>query len=95
MSTSPSQASQLFERAVSGVMKKCALLYFTYADFEEQNMKFEKVAVMYILESDVSYSKVHKIYTDFLEVESIDPTLAYVQYMKFCRRAEGIKVCAE
>ena len=24
-------------------MKKCALLYFTYADFEEQNMKFEKV----------------------------------------------------
>ena len=76
-------------------MKKCALLYFTYADFEEQNMKFEKVAVMYILESDVSYSKVHKIYTDFLEVESIDPTLAYVQYMKFCRRAEGIKVCAE
>ena len=38
-----SQASQLFERAVSGVMKKCALLYFTYADFEEQNMKFEKV----------------------------------------------------
>ena len=37
------QASQLFERAVSGVMKKCALLYFTYADFEEQNMKFEKV----------------------------------------------------
>lgn len=35
----------------------------------------------------------HKIYTDFLAVESIDPTLAYVQYMKFCRRAEGIKVC--
>ena len=34
----------------------------------------------------------HKIYTDFLAVESIDPTLAYVQYMKFCRRAEGIKV---
>merc|ERR1719445_1539657 len=70
------QASQLFERAVSGVMKKCALLYFTYADFEEQNMKFEKV---------------HKIYQDFLEVPNIDPTLCYVQYMKFCRRAEGIK----
>ena len=34
----------------------------------------------------------HKIYSDFLAVESIDPTLAYVQYMKFCRRAEGIKV---
>ena len=37
------QASQLFERAVTGVMKKCSLLYFPYADFEEQNMKFEKV----------------------------------------------------
>lgn len=70
------QASQLFERAVTGVMKKCSLLYFTYADFEEQNMKFEKV---------------HKIYQDFLAVQAADPTLAYVQYMKFCRRAEGIK----
>ena len=73
----PSQASQLFERAVSGVLNKCTLLYFTYADFEEQNMKFEKV---------------HKIYQDFLDVPNIDPTLCYVQYMKFCRRAEGIKV---
>jgi len=70
------QASQLFERAVTGVMRKCALLYFTFADFEEQNMNFEKV---------------HKIYQDYLEVQPVDPTLAYVQYMKFCRRAEGIK----
>ena len=67
----------MFERAVTGVLNKCTLLYFTYADFEEQNMKFEKV---------------HKIYQDFLEVPNIDPTLCYVQYMKFCRRAEGIKV---
>ena len=67
----------MFDRAVTGVLNKCTLLYFTYADFEEQNMKFEKV---------------HKIYQDFLEVQEIDPTLCYVQYMKFCRRAEGIKV---
>ena len=33
----------------------------------------------------------HKIYQDFLAVQAADPTLAYVQYMKFCRRAEGIK----
>ena len=74
-------------------MKKCALLYFTYADFEEQNMKFEKVQStrQMVLLSTIS-TKVHKIYSDFLAVESIDPTLAYVQYMKFCRRAEGIKV---
>ena len=40
----------------------------------------------------MKFEKVHKIYQDFLEVQEIDPTLCYVQYMKFCRRAEGIKV---
>ena len=29
---------------------------------------------------------------DFLGVEDVDPTLCYIQYMKFCRRAEGVKV---
>ena len=71
------EAGQLYERAVTGVLNKCSLLYFTFADFEEANMNFEKV---------------HKIYQDFLAVQDIDPTLGYIQYMKFCRRAEGIKV---
>ena len=66
-----------FSIQVTGVLNKCALLYFTFADFEESNMNFEKV---------------HKIYEDFLTVQDIDPTLCYIQYMKFCRRAEGIKV---
>jgi len=70
------EAGQLYERAVTGVLNKCSLLYFTFADFEESNMNFEKV---------------HKIYEDFLTVQDIDPTLCYIQYMKFCRRAEGIK----
>jgi len=70
------QASALYERAVTGVLKKCMLLYFTYADFEEQNMKFDKT---------------HAIYQKYLDREDVDPTLCYVQYMKFCRRAEGIK----
>ena len=30
-----------------------------------------------------------QIYTAFLETPDIDPTLAYIQYMKFARRAEG------
>ena len=25
-------------------------------------------------------------------MQDIDPTLCYIQYMKFCRRAEGVKV---
>jgi len=70
------QASALYERAVTGVLNKCMLLYFAYADFEEQNMKFEKV---------------HTIYQKYLDIPDVDPTLAFVQYMKFCRRAEGIK----
>jgi len=70
------QASQLYERAISGVLRGCMLLYFSYADFEEQNMKFDKV---------------HGIYGKLLDVTEMDPTLGYVQYIKFCRRAEGIK----
>lgn len=70
------QTSQLYERAISGVLSGCVLLYFSYADFEEQNMKFDKV---------------HTIYQKYLDIQEIDPTLCYVQYLKFCRRAEGIK----
>jgi cleavage stimulation factor subunit 3 len=44
---SPPQASQLYERAISGVLSTCPLLYFAYADFEEQNMKYEKVHTIY------------------------------------------------
>eukprot|EP00096_Caligus_rogercresseyi_P003916 TRINITY_DN1779_c0_g1_i1.p1 TRINITY_DN1779_c0_g1~~TRINITY_DN1779_c0_g1_i1.p1 ORF type:complete len:728 (+),score=123.76 TRINITY_DN1779_c0_g1_i1:561-2744(+) len=70
------QASAFYERGISGVLNKCVLLHFAYADFEEQRMKYEKV---------------HKIYLKYLEHRDIDPTLCYVQYMKFCRRSEGIK----
>ena len=41
------EASQLYDRAVTGVLSKCSLLYFTYADFEEANMNFEKVHKIY------------------------------------------------
>lgn len=39
----------------------------------------------------MKYEKVHTIYKRVISVNEIDPTLAYVQYMKFARRAEGIK----
>ena len=54
------QASALFERATSGILSKSMLLHFAYADFEEQQMKLEKV---------------HKVYQKFLEIKDIDPTL--------------------
>ncbi|XP_046383403.1 protein suppressor of forked isoform X1 [Ischnura elegans] len=70
------EASAIYERASASLLKKNMLLYFAYADFEEGRMKYEKV---------------HQIYSRLLEIPDIDPTLAYVQYMKFARRAEGIK----
>ncbi|XP_075156042.1 cleavage stimulation factor subunit su(f) [Haematobia irritans] len=70
------ECANILERSINGVLNKNALLYFAYADFEEGRMK---------------YDKVHAMYNKFLAIPDIDPTLAYVQYMKFARRAEGIK----
>ncbi|XP_021945266.1 protein suppressor of forked [Folsomia candida] len=70
------QAADVYENAITGVLGKNMLLYFTYADFEETRVKYEKV---------------HTIYQRLLDIEDIDPTLVYIQYMKFARRAEGIK----
>lgn len=39
----------------------------------------------------MKYDKVHNIYNKLLTIDDIDPTLVYIQYMKFARRAEGIK----
>uniref|UniRef100_A0A1I8G4L2 Suf domain-containing protein n=1 Tax=Macrostomum lignano TaxID=282301 RepID=A0A1I8G4L2_9PLAT len=39
-----------------------------------------------------NFEKVHSIYRKLVNVvDSIDPTLPYIQYMKFARRKEGIK----
>ncbi|XP_051824428.1 cleavage stimulation factor subunit 3-like [Antechinus flavipes] len=70
------EAANIYERAISTVLKRNMLLYFAYADYEESRMKFEKV---------------HIIYSRLLAIKDIDPTLVYIQYMKFARRAEGIK----
>lgn len=70
------EAGTMFERATNTLLSKNMLLYFAHADFEEGRVK---------------YDKVHQIYQKFLDINDIDPTLAYVQYMKFARRAEGIK----
>ncbi|CAG0913045.1 unnamed protein product [Notodromas monacha] len=73
------EAGRMFERAVQGPMNKNLLLYFTYADFEESRKNYENA---------------HGIYNRVLESresERHDPSLAYIQCMRFARRAEGIK----
>ncbi|PAV61630.1 hypothetical protein WR25_00658 [Diploscapter pachys] len=69
-------AQQLYERAINGLMKESPLIYYAYADFEEQRRK---------------YDNVKKIYDKLLEIESLDPTLTYIQLMKFARRTEGVR----
>ena len=69
------EAASMFVRATNALSKNM-LLYFAHANFEEGRVKYEEV---------------HKIYQKFLDISDIDPTLAFVQYMKFARRAEGIK----
>uniref|UniRef100_A0A3P9ANC3 Cleavage stimulation factor subunit 3 n=1 Tax=Esox lucius TaxID=8010 RepID=A0A3P9ANC3_ESOLU len=70
------EAANIYERAIGTLLRKNMLLYFAFADYEESRMKHEKV---------------HSIYNRLLAIEDIDPTLVYIQYMKFGRRAEGIK----
>jgi len=73
------EAVAMYERAISGPLKNNLLLNFAYADFEESRKRLQKV---------------HNIYSKLLQEEN-DPTLVYCQYMKFCRRAEGVKECRE
>nr|CAG4649981.1 EOG090X026K [Sida crystallina] len=70
------EVSNMYERAINGPLSQNALLYFAYADYEESRIK---------------YDKVHQIYDKYLEQNDIDPSLGYIQYMRFARRAEGIK----
>ncbi len=52
--------SALFERAIGALMRDSQLLYFAYADFEEERMKYEKVKT---------------IYDRLLAIDTADPTL--------------------
>lgn len=64
----------MYERAIA-LLRTNMMLYFAYADYEEGRCK---------------YAKVHSIYKKLISLENIDPTLPYIQYMRFARRAEGI-----
>lgn len=66
----------LYDRATTTILKDKQLLYFAYADYEEERMRYDKVA---------------QIYNRFVEQPDVDPSLAYIQYMKFARRTESIK----
>jgi cleavage stimulation factor subunit 3 len=70
------EAAAVYERATASLLKKNMLLNFAYADFEEGRRHYEKA---------------QQIYNRYLDITDVDPTLAYIQYMRFARRTGGIK----
>ena len=71
------ETAAMYERLTSkGPMSKNVLVYFTYADYEESRLNYEKVS---------------QIYDKLISIKEIDPSLCYIQYMRFLRRAEGIR----
>jgi cleavage stimulation factor subunit 3 len=54
------EVANILDRAINGVMSRNALMYFTFTDFEEGRLKYEKV---------------HQMYNKFLSIPDIDPTL--------------------
>lgn len=73
------EASTLYERATQTYMRSNMLIHFAYADFEEYRLNIDKARAIYnrLLDPEESNLK--------------DPTLAYIQAMRFERRADGIK----
>ena len=69
-------AADLYRRATSILMKNNPLIHFAYANFEEGRGKTEKC---------------HVIYKKLTDLPELDPTLTFIQYMRFARRCEGIK----
>jgi cleavage stimulation factor subunit 3 len=73
------EAATLYERATQTYMRSNVLIHFAYADFEEQRLNVDKARAIYNRLLDVN------------EANLKDATLAYIQAMRFERRADGIK----
>lgn len=73
------ETSNLYERAIQTYMKSNMLIHFAYADFEENRLHIDKARSIYNRLLDIN------------ETQLKEPTLAYVQAMRFERRVDGIK----
>jgi len=73
-------AADLYRRATSILMKQNPLIHFAYANFEEGRGKLDKC---------------HQIYQKLTDITDMDPTLTFIQYMRFARRSEGIKAARQ
>jgi cleavage stimulation factor subunit 3 len=73
-------ASTLYERAIQTYMRSNMLIHFAYADLEENRLHVDKARSIYNRLLDIN-DKQHLN----------DPTLAYIQAMRFERRVDGIE----
>ncbi|XP_054160446.1 cleavage stimulation factor subunit 3-like [Oppia nitens] len=71
------EVSAIYDRATTTLLSTNILINFAYADFEESRNRKEEAI---------------KIYEKLLNIQTpgFDPTLVYIQYMKFRRRTESI-----
>lgn len=74
------EAAELYKRATGQLMKRNPLIHFAYANFEESRGNYETVT---------------SIYTKLTDISELDPTLTFIQYMRFARRTEGIKAARQ
>ncbi|KAF9807427.1 hypothetical protein SFRURICE_005385 [Spodoptera frugiperda] len=81
-----SEDTALVARRVMFAIEQCLLCLAHHPDVWHQAAQFLDHSAKLLQEKGV-----HQVYTRYLDMEDIDPTLAFVQYMKFARRAEGIK----
>lgn len=73
------ETAHFYERAIQTSMRSNMLIHFAYADFEESRLNIDKARAIYD----------HLL--DSKEGNLSDPTLAYIQAMRFERRTDGIK----
>ncbi|MEQ2167086.1 Cleavage stimulation factor subunit 3 [Goodea atripinnis] len=83
----------LITKRVMFAYEQCLLVLGHHPDIWYEAAQYLEQSSKLLAEkgSRMKYEKVHSIYNKLLAIEDIDPTLVYTQYMKFARRAEGIK----
>lgn len=84
-------ASQILDRAIEAI-PNCLLIHFAYADMLESTKNFKASKLIY----DNLLTRLSSVITSSpdsaqLESTSLLLTLAFIQYMRFARRTEGIK----
>lgn len=92
------EAEAMFDRAIA-ILKQNMLLHFAYADFEESHLKYEKVHQIYndfLDQKQIDPTLVSEKFENVVRVSfglrlTTNFSQAFIQYMKFARRAEGIK----